>query len=84
MIQINADLVCFVFWGKYRTNFFKSIEISEFSWRVQNTHKNERRVKNSKKKVEVAQAGARMAEIGKNILYGVRGLERKKIKFLKS
>jgi hypothetical protein len=41
-------------------------------------------VKNSKKKVEVAQAGARMAEIGKNILYEVPGLERKKIKFLKS
>ena len=34
------------------------------------------------KKVKVAQAGARMAEISKKTLYGVHGLERKKIKFL--
>jgi hypothetical protein len=34
------------------------------------------------KKVKVAQAGARMAEIGKKTLYGVPGLERKKIRFL--
>jgi hypothetical protein len=33
--------------------------------------------------VKVAQAGARMVEIGKKPLYGVHGLERKKIKFLK-
>ena len=34
------------------------------------------------KKVKVAQAGGRMAEIGKKTLYAVPGLERKKIKFL--
>ena len=33
------------------------------------------------KKVEVAQAGGRMAEIGKKTLYAVPGLERKKLSF---